>query len=158
VSLGGGLALPIVFGLGAFATPNAEARVNLTARTGVSLVTHFAPPDDGLAGLYIVGIHQTLGKVNRKWSPFLTVGLVGGFSYRKVRTTTRTIKETGDTLIYPSHTGEISKPLSVSAGAGVRRAFARHLAAEFAAQVIPYQKVVTIVFTGNVIMSIGRGR
>jgi hypothetical protein len=161
-----------------------QARVNLSSRFAVDVISHFYLGDyiygfdytgprhgygsphvpDGafypfaVYGFYAVQVHQSVGASRGRLTPFLTYGVAGLFEYRRVNEL-RITYSTGDATVFPAHDyHRLSMPTGLIGGAGVRARLARRVFLETGAQLIPIYGGPGAVVSVGVMVPIGRGR
>jgi len=159
VELGGGLGAGLAPGGGAL-LPSLQARVNLTSRVAIDVVTDFNTGEysRGIEGTYLLQIHQTVGASHPTFTPFVTYGGAGNFEYRHVSGLQYTLS-TGDTVVFPAYTyRRFSRPFAVTAGGGVRARLARNVFLETGAQLVAVEGGAGVLVNVGISVPIGRGR
>jgi hypothetical protein len=158
IELGGGLAGTAV--PGGTSLPSFEARVNISPRIAIDVVTDFETGRyiRGVEGMYVLQVRQAVGDSRGMVTPFVTYGTVGGFQYQHVSGFQYTLA-TGDRVIYPgsSHV-HLSSPFALVGGGGARFGLAHHLSLEAGAQVVGGPGFAGLLFNAGVMVPIGRGR
>jgi hypothetical protein len=107
--------------------------------------------------MYLLQVHQTVGRPRRHVTPFVTYGANGTFEYVH-HPERRFAYLNGDTVVFPgSRHAEISKPFAFVIGGGYRVRLVSHVFIEAGAQAlvpIGYWAPVA-VFSAGVMVPIG---
>lgn len=158
LSVGGGVLVAVLPGEGAAIVPSALLRVNITSKLATEVVADFTAGSSGLAGLYQLQAHYTLGSPRQRVAPFLTIGTVGGFVNRRVRERRQPLP-TGDVVVRPGYRdARLSAPFGGQAGAGVRVRMTPLVSLEAGGQFVTAEGGGFLGFNVGVVVPVGPHR